>query len=157
MAFRKFRNLVTGRTRRDAKLLIKSGLFDLTFYARQLSAHETPSVDHFLKLGWQRGLSPSPFFDTTFYTVTYPDVKQARWNPVMHYIRHGWQEGRRPHPDFDRAKYIADHPKFDFNSSDPLADCIHRYHSFRWTNDFRISRHRLSNSRAGARRRARVV
>jgi hypothetical protein len=100
--------MILGRTKRDATLLLQSGLFDLGFYASQVCAHEKPSISHFLKHGWRRGLSPSPFFDGVFYTVAYADVKNAGWNPVLHYIRHGWREGRTPHPCFDIAGYIAE-------------------------------------------------
>ncbi|MGA7386142.1 MAG: hypothetical protein WBW81_16035, partial [Methylocella sp.] len=86
-----------------------------------------------MKHGWRRGLSPSPFFDSVFYTLTYADVKKAGWNPVLHYIRHGWREGRTPHPRFDIAGYIAGHPHVDFQSTDPLRHCIEHYRSLEWT------------------------
>ena len=124
--------VILGRTKRDAALLLQSGLFDLGFYASQVGAHEKPSLSQFLKHGWRRGLSPSPFFDSVFYTLTYADVKKAGWNPVLHYIRHGWREGRTPHPRFDIAGYIAGHPHADFQSIDPLRHCIEHYHSLEW-------------------------
>ena len=124
--------MILGRTKRDATLLLQSGLFDLGFYASQVGAHEKPSLSHFLKHGWRRGLSPSPFFDSMFYLLTYADVKKAGWNPVMHYIRHGWQEGRTPHPRFDIAGYIAGHPNVDFQSIDPLRHCIEHYRLLEW-------------------------
>ncbi len=124
--------MIVGRTKRDATLLLQSGLFDLGFYASQVGAHEKPSVTHFLKHGWRRGLSPSPFFDGVFYTLAYADVKNAGWNPVLHYIRHGWREGRTPNPRFDIAGYIASHPQVDFQSIDPLRHCIDNYRSLEW-------------------------
>ncbi|MDQ6703198.1 MAG: glycosyltransferase [Pseudomonadota bacterium] len=127
-----FLGMILGRTKRDATLLLQSGLFDLGFYASQVGAHEKPSLSHFLQHGWRRGLSPSPFFDSVFYTLTYADVKKAGWNPVLHYIRHGWREGRTPHPRFDIAGYIAGHPHVDFQSIDPLRHCIEHYRSLEW-------------------------
>ena len=124
--------MILGRTKRDATLLLQSGLFDLGFYASQVGAHEKPSVTHFLKHGWRRGLSPSPFFDSVFYTLAYADVKNDGWNPVLHYVRHGWREGRTPHPRFDIAGYIASHPQVDFQSIDPLRHCIENYRSLEW-------------------------
>ena len=69
--------MIFGRTKRDAALLLQSGLFDLGFYASHVGAHEKPSLLQFLKHGWRRGLSPSPFFDSVFYTLAYADVKKA--------------------------------------------------------------------------------
>jgi O-antigen biosynthesis protein len=125
--------ILLGRTRRDASLLLQSGLFDLGFYASQVDAHEKPSISHFLNRGWRGGLSPSPYFDSTFYLVAYADVRKDNWNPVLHYIRHGWREGRTPHPCFDVAKYIARHPHIDFGLIDPLRHCIEHYHSLEWS------------------------
>ena len=124
--------MILGGTKRDASLLLHSGLFDLGFYASQVYDHEKPSISHFLKQGWRRGLSPSPFFDSVFYLLANPDVKKAGWNPAMHYIRHGWREGRTPHPRFDIAGYIAGHPHVDFQSIDPLQHCIEHYRSLEW-------------------------
>jgi O-antigen biosynthesis protein len=124
--------VILGPTRRDAALLLQSGLFDLGFYASQVGVHEKPSISHFLKHGWRRGLSPSPFFDSVFYTLTYADVKKAGWNPLLHYIRHGWREGRTPHPRFDITGYIAAHPHIDFQLIDPLRHCIEHYRSLDW-------------------------
>ncbi|MGH6811780.1 MAG: rhamnan synthesis F family protein [Methylocella sp.] len=121
-----------GRRRRDAKLLLKSGLFDPRFYASQVSPAENPSLAQFLNQGWKSGASPSPFFDTIFYVRTYSDVKDAGWNPVVHYIRHGWREGRTPHPGFNVNRYIADHPQVDFKTIDPLQHCIRTYRSIKW-------------------------
>lgn len=126
------RKAILGHTRRDAKLLFQSGLFDRAFYASQIGARENPTPIHFLTKGWRRGLSPSPFFDAVFYLRTYADVKNAGWNPMVHYIQHGWQEGRTPHPRFDVGKYIAEHPQVDFQSINPLQHCIEHYHSLEW-------------------------
>ncbi|MGH7842549.1 MAG: rhamnan synthesis F family protein [Candidatus Binataceae bacterium] len=124
--------ILLGRTRRDAALLLQSGLFDVGFYASQVDAHEKPSISHFLNRGWRRELKPSPFFDSTYYLCTYADVRKGDWNPVLHYIRHGWREGRTPHPRFDVSGYIAGHPHVDFQSVDPLRHCIEHYRSLEW-------------------------
>jgi O-antigen biosynthesis protein len=126
------KSLMIGRRRRDAKLLIKSGLFDPRFYASQVSPRENPSLAQFLNKGWKGGASPSPFFDAIFYARSYSDVKEGGWNPVMHYIRHGWREGRTPHPGFDVNRYIAFHPQVDFKTIDPLQHCIRTYRSIKW-------------------------
>lgn len=124
---------IMGRgTKQNASLLSQSGLFDPEYYAAQVDSCGDPSIVHFLKQGWRRGLAPSPFFDGVFYVTMYPDVKMAGWNPVMHYIRHGWQERRLPHPKFDPQKYIGAHLNTDFEIEDPLQHCIKNYRSLDW-------------------------
>jgi glutathione peroxidase-family protein len=45
-------------------------------------------------------------FDSQFYLTTYPDVKEAKVDPVRHYLEQGWLEGRNPRGDFDTKNYL---------------------------------------------------
>lgn len=36
------------------------------------------------------------FFDSDFYTKTYPDISESGVNPLIHYLQLGWKEGRQP-------------------------------------------------------------
>jgi len=42
----------------------------------------------------------SGFFDETWYLANYPDVAQAKLDPLSHFLRWGGFEGRDPGPDF---------------------------------------------------------
>ncbi len=87
-----------------ARKISESGLFDNAFYREQLSLHPpidlklVPPTDilHFLKYGCKLGVSPCRYFDSVWYSQTYPDLRGT--NPVLHYIDFGSSEGRRPHP-----------------------------------------------------------
>ncbi|MGA8610235.1 MAG: hypothetical protein WB760_00680 [Xanthobacteraceae bacterium] len=46
-------------------------------------------------------------FDSAFYTACYPDVAQARVDPLIHFFHTGWREGRNPSLEFDTKYYLA--------------------------------------------------
>ena len=52
----------------------------------------------------------SGMFDEQYYLHKYPDVKQAKLNPIHHYLTFGWQEGRNPSTHFDTNAYLANNP-----------------------------------------------
>ena len=52
----------------------------------------------------------SGLFDKKWYLKTYPDVADAKVNPVHHYLTYGWREGRNPSPRFDNNAYLVDNP-----------------------------------------------
>jgi hypothetical protein len=58
-------------------------------------------------------------FDPAFYLERYPDVRQARIDPLRHYLRHGAAEGRKPHPLFQPDYYLARCPEAK-NGGNPL-------------------------------------
>lgn len=94
-------------------------LFDTAFYWRQLHGKHSDSnaLVHYLTEGAKSGLMPSPHFDGAYYYRRYPDVAEARINPLVHYVRAGQSEGRQArrfhsiadgtssmeNPDFQRA------------------------------------------------------
>lgn len=48
--------------------------------------------------------------DRAYYLRRYPDIANARVDPVKHYIEHGWREGRDPSPDFITDYYLKRYP-----------------------------------------------
>ena len=46
-------------------------------------------------------------FDSAFYIACYPDVAQARVDPLIHFFHTGWREGRNPSLEFDTKYYLA--------------------------------------------------
>ena len=74
-----------------------SPFFDEEFYLKQCKNIEITNMDlaeHYLKVGYKLGLSPSISFDNNFYTLSSPDVKQLNINPLLHYIDSGKSEDR---------------------------------------------------------------
>jgi hypothetical protein len=65
----------------------------------------------------------SGLFDTNYYLINYPDVRQSPLHPVEHFRQYGWREGRRPNPYFDplwySETYLASDPALN-----PLLDYI---------------------------------
>lgn len=83
-----------------ARALRASGLFDPAYYVLAHPGHVPDHQDalrHYLAVGGLRGLDPSPFFDSTFYLDSNPDVRAAGINPLLHYVRVGRGEGRKAH------------------------------------------------------------
>jgi O-antigen biosynthesis protein len=124
--------IVTRQNRREAKLLRESGFFSDQYYRREVGNDNEANINHFIRAGWKAGKNPSPYFDSSHYLRTYPDVANAGWNPVIHYLMHGWKEGRAPHPDFDVQRYVREHPNVDFGKVNPLAHCVATYGVIRW-------------------------
>ena len=77
-----------GMSQHDLRLIQSSPVFDKDFYASQYDIgkeHMSPE-EHYLTKGWEKGYDPSPYFDTKWYLMTYPDVYNAKVNPLLHYI-----------------------------------------------------------------------
>lgn len=94
------------------RLLEQHGEFERRYYRQQLPPLQRwlwvrPEL-HFLRLGWRKGLTPSPRFNTRWYTSRYADIERARVNPLLHFLRHGIHEGRLPSPE----GHISDFPLF---------------------------------------------
>jgi hypothetical protein len=50
------------------------------------------------------------YFDSEFYYVKYPDVKEAGLDPLRHYCTVGWRQNRDPRSDFFTADYLELNP-----------------------------------------------
>jgi len=46
-------------------------------------------------------------FDSAFYLACYPDVAEAKVDPLVHFYHTGWREGRNPSLEFDTKYYLA--------------------------------------------------
>ena len=102
------------RNRRDAELVMASGLFDRSYYLSQCPSLEKLGLDpvrHYVEYGAAEGRDPNPLFDTSFYVAANPDVVRSRMNPLAHYHAYGGAEGRDPNPSFQTAAYLAQNPQ----------------------------------------------
>lgn len=103
-------------------------LVDPTFYGRQLGAQLIPDGQagqqqaawSYDTQGWQRGLDPDAWFDTSYYLSHNPDVAAAHINPLLHYENSGWREGRNPSAAFSTNGYLNAHPDVRGASLNPL-------------------------------------
>ena len=59
---------------------------------------------HYLQIGWEQGLDPTPHFSTRAYLSHYPDIADANIAPFLHYVRAGRSEGRLAQ---DKAEDVA--------------------------------------------------
>ncbi len=103
-------------------------LIKADYYDRQLGATLVPTgtaaqqqaASSYDASGWQRGLNPDAFFDTSYYLSHNPDVAAAHVDPVKHYEQHGWHEGRNPSAQFSTNKYLAAYSDVRAAGVDPL-------------------------------------
>ena len=82
---------------RDARIIVRSGLFDQGWYLKQypdVAELKIDPISHYLRCGAAEGRDPNAEFSTWGYLDTYPDVAAQWGNPFIHYIEHGKAEGR---------------------------------------------------------------
>ena len=99
-----------GRCEPIAAVVRASKLFDAEYYKQQVP--DLGSLDpvlHYLIVGEQLGLAPSPNFDPKYYVDRHPDVGHYSLAPLHHYLTQGQREQRRPVSladefDFDRSR-----------------------------------------------------
>jgi len=106
---------------RQAKVLLKSGLFDPEYYLRRnrdVAAAGTDPVLHYLLHGAAELRSPSQYFSTRWYVRRYPDVAASGKNPLYHFIISGYAEGRLALPR-NPAALAATDPLRDFGDVRP--------------------------------------
>ncbi len=98
------------------------------YYDKQLGATLVPTgtaaqqqaASSYDASGWQRGLNPDAFFDTSYYLSHNPDVAAAHVDPVKHFEQYGWHEGRNPSAQFSTSKYLAAYSDVRAAGIDPL-------------------------------------
>jgi len=66
-------------------------------------------------LGGLRRLDPdreivAAEFDAAWYLRAYPDIAEARVEPLAHFLAFGWKEGRDPNPRFSIREYLNEYP-----------------------------------------------
>jgi glycosyltransferase involved in cell wall biosynthesis len=52
----------------------------------------------------------SGLFDEEWYLTKYPDIAEAKVDPLLHYLNYGGLEGRDPGPTFNSSAYLYDNP-----------------------------------------------
>jgi 2-polyprenyl-3-methyl-5-hydroxy-6-metoxy-1,4-benzoquinol methylase/glycosyltransferase involved in cell wall biosynthesis len=86
-----------------ATLIGASSFFDVDAYdgtAEALVEGLEPAL-HYVLVGEERGLKPSPAFDPVYYGERYPDIAACGINRLGHYLEKGRAEGRRAFPIAD--------------------------------------------------------
>ncbi len=68
----------------------------------------------------RRMLEQSNLFDREWYLKNYPDVAEARLDPLEHYLSHGANEGRDPSPVFSTRGYLLKNPDVLHAGINPL-------------------------------------
>ncbi len=103
-------------------------LVNATYYDRQLGATLVPAgvagaqqaAWSYDVSGWQKGLNPNAYFNTSYYLSHNPDVAAAHVDPLLHYETSGWREGRDPSAQFSTNKYLAAYGDVKAAGIDPL-------------------------------------
>lgn len=62
----------------------------------------------------------SDLFDRDWYLKTYPDVANAKMNPMVHFLHHGGFEERDPSPNFSSKWYLDTYPDVKKTGTNPL-------------------------------------
>lgn len=65
------------------------------FKANNLEEEKDSAVTHYVKNWKNNDLVIPNFFDTEFYLMAYPDIKDSGMNPLLHFVKHGQHEGRK--------------------------------------------------------------
>ncbi len=98
--------------------------FDAAYYLAvnpDVAAQGIDPVAHYNKVGWRKGLDPSPLFSTRHYLAANPDVARAKINPFKHFITTGRREGRPSAPTvFDPEFYAGENPDVSAGSHNPI-------------------------------------
>lgn len=66
----------------------------------------------------------SGLFDQEWYLNEYPDVQQAKMNPIKHYIMFGSKENRNPSPNFNTSYYLKQNSDVADAKMNPLLHYI---------------------------------
>ncbi len=64
-------------------------------------------------------IAQSDLFDIGFYLANYPDVAEAKIDPLWHYVKY-YYEGRNPSRDFDTNFYLSQYPDVAEAKINPL-------------------------------------
>lgn len=83
-----------------------SSLFNSDWYLRQLerTGNRLPVAPaqaffHWLSVGWEQEIVPTPLFDERYYRDRHRDLENLEAWPFLHFLNHGcFEPGRRPSP-----------------------------------------------------------
>lgn len=62
----------------------------------------------------------SGLFDSNYYILNNPDIRDAKVDPLEHFIQHGWKEKRNPSAKFNVARYLQKFPELIELDVNPL-------------------------------------
>ena len=68
----------------------------------------------------------SGLFDSDWYLARYPDVAEAKLDPLEHFLAYGGSEGRKPGPGFDSRWYMERYSDVRSSGMNPLVHFILR-------------------------------
>ena len=114
-----YKSNLTPRLESEYNLLKDSEYFNSKYYRLHnpsLWFSMQNMLEHYLIYGWYEGKNPSSEFDGNKYLAVYPDIEQARVNPLVHYLRNGQNEGRESFPVesfagvFSKIRYALEYP-----------------------------------------------
>jgi Glycosyltransferases involved in cell wall biogenesis len=81
----------------EIKVVRASRLFDAEWYRETYAEtlhNYFDAATHYVIIGANDLLNPSPMFSTRFYFQKHPDIRKSGINPLMHYEKWGRSEGR---------------------------------------------------------------
>ena len=107
-------------------------LVNTVYYDTQLGASLFPTgaggqseaASSYNTYGWEHGLNPDAFFDTSYYLSHNLDVAASGMNPLLHYEEYGWHEGRNPSAQFSTNAYLNAYADVKAAGMDPLLHYI---------------------------------
>ena len=89
------KSLTTDMETENKNIIENSLLFDAAWYCETYGFGKyLDAAAHYLNIGWLEDKNPSPFFSTAAYLKKYPDVADAKINPLLHFEKFGLKEGR---------------------------------------------------------------
>jgi len=102
-------------------------VFDPKYYRSKIK-DRTKSVNsllHYCYVGRHLRISPSPWFDVSFYLAENKDVARSGMDPLYHYLNWGGLEGRSPCRQFDGSFYLATYADVTESRINPLLHYLH--------------------------------
>ncbi|RAP47569.1 MAG: hypothetical protein BZ135_02025 [Methanosphaera sp. rholeuAM6] len=84
--------------------IMDSKLFDEEYYLSFLNEQINDPLEHYILIGYKKGLNPSKEFDTNCYLKNNKDVKSGQ-NPLVHYVLHDFNGKRKVKFDLSLADY----------------------------------------------------
>jgi len=103
------------------------GYFDAAWYRQSgaMAVDGPPDpLEHYIKVGASRGLSPSPFFDPAFYRASIGREIPAYRPDIVDYCTLGWMEGGKPCAAFTPADYLRGNPDVAAALFEPLSHFV---------------------------------
>lgn len=89
------KSLATNAETENKNIIENSLLFDAAWYCKTYGFGKyLDAAAHYLNIGWRENKNPSSFFSTADYLKKYPDVADAKINPLLHFEKFGLKEGR---------------------------------------------------------------